>query len=211
MSTTLNKDKKAFNVRYLATTGIFGALAAVLMMLSFSVPFMPSFIKLDFSELPALIASFSMGPGYGVAVCLIKNLINLPMTTTSGVGELSNFVLGCCLVLPAGLVYKFKKNRWAALVSALIGSLAMAMVSLPSNFFVMYPFYQKFMPIDQIINMYAEIFPGIANLIPGVSPLFTCLLIFNVPFTFMKGALVTIITFLIYKRISPIIKGVKKK
>ena len=133
------------------------------------------------------------------------------MTTTSGVGELSNFVLGCCLVLPAGLVYKFKKNRWAALISALIGSATMAMVSLPSNFFIMYPVYQKFLPIDQIINMYAEIFPGIANLIPGVPPLFTCLLIFNVPFTFMKGALVTIITFLIYKRISPIIKGVKKK
>lgn len=205
----INK-KKFFNIRYIATTGILGALASVLMMISFSVPFMPSFIKLDFSELPALIASFSMGPVYGIAVCLIKNLINLPFTTTGGVGELSNFFLGCCFVLPAGLIYKFKKNLLSALLSALAGAATMASVSLASNYFVMYPVYEKFLPIDAIIGMYAEIFPGVVNLIPGAPPLFTCLLIFNVPFTFLKGALVTIITFLIYKRISPIIKGVKK-
>ena len=202
-------NKKFLNIRYIATTGILGALASVLMMISFSVPFMPSFIKLDFSELPALIASFSMGPIYGVAVCLIKNLVNLPMTTTGGVGELSNFILGCCFVLPAGLIYKFKKNRWTALISALTGAAAMAIISLASNYFVMYPVYQKFLPLDAIIGMYADIFPGIFNLIPGAPPLFTCLLIFNVPFTFLKGALVTLITFLIYKRISPIIKGIK--
>ena len=206
----LKEAKSAIKVRYLATTGILGALATVLMMLSFSVPFMPSFIKLDFSELPALIAAFSIGPVYGVAVCLIKNLINLTMTTTGGVGELSNFLLGCCFVFPAGLIYKFKKTRFSALISSFVGSLFMALASLPLNYFVTYPVYTKFMPIDLIIDMYVEIFPATANLIPGVPPLFTCLLIFNVPFTFLKGLLVTIITFLIYKRISPIIKGIKK-
>lgn len=210
MKPTETKANNAFKIRYLATTGILGALSTVLMMISFSVPFMPSFIKLDFSELPALIASFSMGPIYGVAVCLIKNLINLPMTTTGGVGELANFLLGCCLVLPAGFIYRFKRNRLVALFSALAGSLIMALVGLPLNYFVTYPVYTKFMPIEAIINMYTEILPGVANLIPGVPPLFTCLLIFNLPFTFLKGALVTIITFFIYKRISPIIKGVKK-
>ncbi len=206
-----NKNKGGINIRYIAATGVFGALSAVLMMLSFSVPFMPAFIKLDFSELPALITAFSMGPVYGVAVCLIKNLINLPFTTTGGIGELANFVLGCCLVLPAGLIYKFRKNRISALVSALIGSVCMAAVGLASNYFVMYPIYQKFLPIEQIINMYAEILPGAATFVPAASPLFNCLLIFNVPFTFLKGAIVTVITFLIYKRISPIIKGIKKK
>ena len=101
-------------MRFIAVTGILGAVSTVLMMLSFSVPFMPSFIKFDFSELPALIAAFSMGPLSGVAVCLIKNLINLTMTTTGGVGELSNFILGACLVLPAGLIYKYRKNRKTA-------------------------------------------------------------------------------------------------
>ena len=206
---TINK-KKFFNIRYIATTGILGAFASVLMLLNFPVPFLPSFIKFDFSELPALIAAFSMGPLYGVAVCLIKHLVNLPMTMTGGVGELSNFILGCCLVLPAGLIDKVKNNRWAALISALIGSAALAIISLPSNYFVTFPAYAKLMPVDLIIEKYAEIFPGVVNLIPNAPPLFTCLLLFNVPFTFLKGLSATIITFLIYKKISPIIKGVKK-
>ena len=184
-------------------TGILGAISTVLMMLSFSVPFMPSFIKLDFSELPALIASFSMGPLAGVSVCFIKNLVNVTMTTTGGVGELSNFLLGVCLVLPAGLVYKFRKNRLAAFLAALAGSLIMALASLPLNYFVTYPIYMNFMPIEAIVGMYEAIFPG-------VNGLFSCLLIFNVPFTFLKGFLVTVLTFVIYKHISPIIKGVKR-
>lgn len=190
-------------IRFIAMTGILGAISTVLMMLSFSVPFMPSFIKLDFSELPALIASFSMGPVAGVAVCFIKNLVNLTMTTTGGVGELSNFLLGVCLVLPAGLVYKFRKNRLAAFLAALAGSLIMALASLPLNYFVTYPIYMNFMPIEAIIGMYEAIFPG-------VNGLFSCLLIFNVPFTFLKGFLATVLTFVIYKHISPIIKGVKR-
>lgn len=205
------KTKFAQRIRFITVTGILGAVSTVLMMLSFSVPFMPSFIKFDLSELPALIASFSMGPISGVAVCLIKNLINLTMTTTGGVGELSNFILGVCLVLPAGLIYKYHKNRKAALLSALLGSFIMGIVSLPNNYFLTYPIYGKFMPIDTIVGMYAKIFPGVANVFPGMDPLFSCLLIFNVPYTFFKGLVVTVITFLIYKHISPIIKGTKRK
>ena len=77
--------KRSQNIRFIVMTGVLSAVSAVLMMLSFSVPFMPSFIKMDFSELPALIATYSMGPISGVLVCLIKNLINLPMTATGGV------------------------------------------------------------------------------------------------------------------------------
>ena len=181
-------------------TGILSAVSAILMMLSFSVPFMPSFIKMDFSELPALIAAYSMGPLSGVLVCLIKNLINLPMTTTGGVGELSNFVLGACLVLPAGLLYRYRKNRRIALLGAVVGSLTMALVSLPSNYFVMYPFYTRFLPLDKIIAMYQAIFPGVDGLL-------SCLLIFNVPYTFLKGMIDTLLTFVLYKRISPLLKG----
>ena len=194
-----NRNQK---IRFVVVTAMLGAMSAVLMMLSFSVPFMPSFIKMDFSEMPALVASFSMGPVSGVLVCLIKNLINVTMTTTGGVGELSNFVLGVCLVLPAGLIYRRRKNRASALIGALVGSLTMALVSLPSNYFVMYPFYTKFLPLDKIIGMYQAIFPG-------VDGLFSCLLIFNVPYTFLKGMIDTVFTFLLYKRISPLLKGKK--
>ena len=196
----IEKRRKRIPLRYLTATAVLSALSTVLMMLSFSVPFMPSFLKLDFSELPALIASFSMGPVSGVLVCLIKNLLNLPFSTTGGVGELCNFLLGACFVLPAGLIYRFRKNRRTALLAALLGALAMAFASLPLNYFISYPMYMKFLPLEQIIGMYQAIFPG-------VNGLFQCLLIFNVPFTFLKGLLDTILTFLVYKRISPLIHG----
>lgn len=199
-TSTSKKFSNSKKIRKLTVTGILGGVSTVLMMLSFSVPFMPSFIKFDFSELPALIAAFSMGPMSGVAVCLIKNLINLTMTTTGGVGELSNFLLGACFVLPAGIVYKYRKTRLSAFLSALLGSFAMAAISFPINYFVTYPMYSKMMPIEVIIGMYEAIFSGVDGLA-------SCLLIFNVPFTFFKGVVITLVTFLIYKHISPIIKG----
>jgi riboflavin transporter FmnP len=192
--------KRVSNVRFITVTAVLGAAATVLMMLSFSVPFMPAFIKLDFSELPALIATFSMGPWSGVLVCLIKNLINLPMTTTGGVGELSNFLLGVCLVLPSGLVYRFRHTRGAALFASVLGSVMMGLVSLPINYFVTYPIYSKFMPIETIVGMYQAIWPSVDGLL-------MCLLLFNVPFTCFKGLLDTLITFLIYKPLSPLLRG----
>lgn len=179
---------------------LLSALATVLMALSFSVPFMPSFIKMDFSELPALLASFSIGPGAGVLVCLVKNLINLPLTTTGGIGELSNFLLGVAFVLPAGLIYRFKKDRAGALIASGVGSLAMGLLSLPINYFVTYPIYAKMLPIATIVSMYQAI-------LPSVDGLLSCLIVFNMPYTFLKGVLNAIICFIIYKPLSPYLKG----
>ena len=194
-------EKNRQRIRYITVTGMLSALATLLMILEFSVPFlMPEFIKLDFSEMPALIAAFSMGPISGVTVCLIKNLIHLTVSTTSGVGELANFLLGCAFVLPAGLIYYYRKNRKMALIGSLMGAFAMAVISLPINYFVTYPFYSHFMPLEMIIGAYQKI-------VPGVDGLFWCLLFFNVPFTFLKGVLNAAITFLVYKHISPFIHG----
>ena len=190
--------------RKIAMTAMLSAVSAVLMFFSFNVPLMPPFIKMDLSELPALIASFSMGPLSGVTVCLVKNLINLFFTTTGGVGELSNFVLGASFVLTAGLIYKRKKTRMGALIGSVAGAAVMAVFSMFSNYYVVYPIYTKFLPIDQIIGMYQAINPN-------VDGLWQCLFIFNLPFTFLKGMVVAAITFLIYKHISPIIKGVRKQ
>ena len=187
-------------VRYLAMTAILSAVATVLMMLSFSVPLVPSFLKMDLSEMPALVASLSMGPWSGVLVCLIKNLINLPMTTTGGVGELANFLLGVVFVVPAGLIYRFMKNRRGALIATLSGCLIMAIICVPVNYFLTYPVYAKLMPLEVIIGMYQAI-------LPSVNGLLECLLIFNVPFTFVRGLIDVAVTFLIYKRISRLIKG----
>jgi riboflavin transporter FmnP len=195
--------RKKINVRTITMTGLFGALSAVLMMFSFNVPLMPSFIKMDFSELPALIAAFSMGPLSGVMVCLVKNLINLMFSTTGGVGELSNFILGCAFVMPAGLIYKHKKSKKSAFLGSLAGAVIMAVISVFSNYFVVYPVYTMFMPMEAIIGMYQAIYSGVENL-------WQALLIFNMPFTFLKGMCSVVITFIIYKHISPIIKGTHK-
>lgn len=191
---------KVSNARKIVMTAMLSALSTVLMFLSFNVPLMPSFIKMDLSELPALIASFSLGPLSGVMVCLIKNLINLMNTTTGGVGEFSNFVLGASFVAPAGYLYRYMKGRKGALIGSLIGAAAMAIISVFSNYYVVYPIYTNFMPMEVILGMYQAIYPGVKSL-------WDALLIFNMPFTFIKGLFSVLITFAIYKRISPIIKG----
>ena len=174
------------------------AIAAALMFLEFSVPLIPSFVKLDISDLPALLATFSLGPVYGVAVCLIKNIISLTHSTSSGVGELCNFLLGAVFVFSTGLVYNKMKNRKGALIGSLIGAFVMAALSLPINYYITYPFYENFMPIEAIIDAYQLIYSGVNNL-------WDCLLIFNAPFTFVKGLIDVGLTFLIYKRLSPIL------
>ena len=187
--------------RALAMTAMLGALASVLMFVQFPIPFLiPSFIEMDVSELPSLIASFALGPWYGVAVCLIKNLVHATVTTTGGVGEISNFLLGAAFVLPAGYFYCYKKNRIGALLGSIVGALVSAALSFPINLYLTYPIYTQFMPLEAILGMYRE-------LIPSVDSLEMCLLVFNVPFNVLKGGLVTALTFLVYKPLSRFIKG----
>ena len=196
------KPRKTVSPRAIAATAMMGAASAVLMLLSFPMPFLiPGFIKMDFSELPALIASFALGPWWGVLVCLLKNLINVTMTTTGGVGELANFLLGAAFVLPAGYLYRLKKNRGGALLGSVAGAVASAALSFPINLFITDPFYAATMiPMETIVGMYSA-------LLPSVDTLEECLLIFNLPFTLLKGVIVTGLTFLVYKPLSVLIKG----
>ena len=189
-------------VRRLCGTAMLGAVAYVLMFLEFPIPLIPSFIKLDFSELPALIAAFAYGPVSGVAVCLIKNLIHLINTQSGGVGELSNFILGAVFVFTAGMVYKKLHTKNGAALGALIGAVIMALISIPSNYFIVYPVYTVFMPMEAIIGAYKAINPN-------VNTLMDCLITFNMPFTFFKGLCSFIITIFIYKPLSPILHGYK--
>ena len=191
------------HIRTMAATAVLSALSCVLMYLEFSVPLVPSFLKLDFSDLPALIASFAFGPVSGVVVALVKNLIHLPMTTTGGAGELANFLLCVCFVVPAGLLYRLVKGKKGALVGSLGGTVLMALVSLPVNYYITYPVYTSFMPMEAILGMYQA-------LNPVVTDLWSALLMFNLPFNLFKGLLNVGITFAIYKKISPLLHGVKK-
>ena len=200
----------------IAVTAMLSAAATVLMFLEFPIPFLiPSFVELDFSELPALLAAFSLGPVSGVIVCLVKNVIKgLLFSGTGGVGEMCNFLLGICFVIPAGLIYRYKRTRSGALAGALVGALIMALCSIPVNYFISYPVYTKFLPMDVIISMYQEIIQSFNGLLsragapfalPAVNGLLGCLIAFNAPFTLLKGLLDMGLCFLIYKPLSPLL------
>ena len=201
------KEKK-INIRMLTFTAIMSAVSTVLMYLQFPMPFIiPAFIQMDFSELPALIVAFAYGPIAGVAVCLIKNLLHLFGSTTMGVGELSNFLLGASFVFTAGLIYKNNKSRMGALLGTLIGAAFMAVISFPINLFITYPFFTAVFfggnPAP-IMGMYQALLPW-ADTLPKA------LLVFNVPFNFvLKGLANAAIAFLVYKSLSPVLKGRSK-
>lgn len=193
------------SARNMAVTAMLAAVATVLMFLDFSLPmFIPAFVKMDISELPALLASFSLGPVYGIVVCLIKNLFNLLFHgSTGGIGELCNFLLGAAFTGVAGLIYQHKKTRKMAVIAALAGAAAMALVSVPVNYFISYPVYAKlFGGLDNIIAAYQA-------LRPGTNGLLECLVVFNLPFTLVKGLIDAVLCFLIYKPLSPILHGRK--
>ena len=194
--------KNKFNARYVAVTGMLSAIGFILMYVEFSVPVMPPFIKMDLSELPALIGSFAYGPLCGILICLIKNLLHMPVSSTACVGEFANFLLGAVFVGTAGLIYKKKKSKKNAAVAAALGALFMGLLCIPVNYFITYPFYYNFMPKEAILGAYQVI-------IPSMKSILQCLICFNFPFTTVKGLISVAISLVVYKHLSPILKGKK--
>ena len=193
---SVNKTRK------LVGTAMLSAVGAILMYIGIKLPFMPSFITLDMADLPALIGSFAYGPARGAVICVLKNLLHLLIqgSQTGGVGEISNALLGIFFVVPAGLIYNKIKSKKGAFIGALVGAVAMAVMSIFSNYNFVYPVYTNFMPMEAIIAAYSAINPKVTNL-------WQALIMFNMPFTFMKGMISLAISMLIYKPLSPILKG----
>lgn len=190
----------------LAVAALLTAVAAVLQFIEFAIPLIPAFIKLDISDLPALLGTFSLGPVYGVAIQLVKNLLHLPFGASACVGELSNFLHGSVFVAVAGIVYMRHKSRRSALIGSIAGAAAMALVCLPLNYFFVYPAFVVIygLPLEGIVGMYEAILGGVSGMLTD-NALLNCLLIFNVPFTFCKGLLDVVLCFLIYKPLSPLL------
>ena len=189
----------------LTVAAMLSAVAFILMFIEFPIPMLiPAFIKMDFSDLPALLGAFALGPVYGVIISFMKNLLHIVIkgTSTACVGELSNFILGAIFSAVAGYLYKHHKSRKTAIIGAVAGAVAMGVLSVPSNYFVVYPAYVQFyhMPLEAILGMYQAILPSADSLIK-------CLIIFNLPFTLVKGLLDAVICMLIYKPLSPILHG----
>ena len=189
----------------LTVAAMLSAVAFILMFIEFPIPMpIPAFIKMDFSDLPALLGAFALGPVYGVIISFMKNLLHIVIkgTSTACVGELSNFILGAIFSAVAGYIYKHHKSRKTAIIGAVAGAVAMGVLSVPSNYFVVYPAYVQFyhMPLEAILGMYQAILPSADSLIK-------CLIIFNLPFTLVKGLLDAVLCMLIYKPLSPILHG----
>lgn len=201
-TTQKETNKSKVSTRFIAGVAMLSALAFVLQYFEFPIPIMPGFIKFDFSDLPALIGAFAYGPVAGIAVELVKNILHCAVSQSATVGELSNFILGAVFAGTAGFVYKHKKTKKMAILGAVLGSVIMGLISIPSNYFIVYPFYYKAynMPAEVILSLYQAILPSVKSILQ-------CLVTFNLPFTIVKGLISTVITMLIYKPLSPILKG----
>ena len=191
--------------RTLVEIGMLGAIATVLMLFEFPIPFIaPPFYEMDLSEVPVLIGAFALGPMAGATIELIKILINLMIngTATAFVGEIGNYIIGCSFIIPAAVIYKKKKSKKNALIAMIVGTLTMAVFGCFLNAYVLLPTYAAAfgMPIDAIIGMGSAINPSITNIM-------TFVVIAVAPFNIIKGIVVSLITMLIYKHISPILKG----
>ena len=201
-SSARNQSGTAFQTRYIAFTGVFGAIAAVLMFLEIPLPFAPSFYQLDFSEVPVLIGTFAMGPVSGLLIELIKILVHLVVkgTHTAGVGEAASFMIGAALLIPAGIIYRRHKTRKTALIGMACGTLTMVVAGCFINAFILLPTYAKAfgMPMDALIGMGTAVNKNVHNLQ-------TFALFCVAPFNLFKGVVVSAVTYVLYKHVSVLI------
>ena len=197
-------QRKRLKTRHIAVVGMLSAIAVVLFLFEIPLPFAPSFYELDFSELPVLIGSFALGPVAGVTIELCKILLKLVIkgTTTAFVGDFANFIIGCSMIVPAAVIYHKFKSKKSAVVSLVTGTAVMTVFGSLFNAFYLLPAFAQLygMPLDAIIEMGSAINSSINSVA-------TLVLFAVVPFNILKGALLTILTMLLYKHISPIIKG----
>lgn len=187
---------------YFAKVSVLAVIAALIMLLKFPLPFAPSFYKLDLSGVASLIAGFALGPVAGVLTELIKVLLNLIMdgTSTAFIGEAANFAMSVAFILPASLIYKHKKSLSGAIIGMVAGTVSLVFFGAIINYYVLIPAFAKFVfPLDKIISSGNKVNSSIDSL-------FTLVMLATVPFNLVKGLACSLLTALVYKRVSPILK-----
>ena len=187
----------------LVMAALLGALAAILMVLDFNVPLAPGFIKFDFSDFPVLIGGFVFGPVTGVLIAFLKIVLNLLFkpTTTMFVGEASNFILSVCYMGVACLYYRNHRTKKGAVIGMELATVATSVLAIFSNILVMFPMYAKLfgMSMQQIVGMVSAVNPFVKDIT-------TMVLASLVPFNLFKYGVISIITFVSYKKIEVILK-----
>lgn len=199
---SIEKSRKTavLSVRTISMTAMLSAVAYLLAFVEFPVPLSPSFARMDLSDLPALIGAFAFGPLSGLLIELVKNALQLLTTSTGGIGEIANFLMGAAYVVTAGFIYKRHKTKKTALAVCVLASVVMGIAAALANYFILLPLFENFMPLDQLIASFAEFLPFIHTKLDVV--------LFNAfPFNLLKGLVIGGVTMLIYKRLTPILKG----
>ena len=190
-------------VRTMAQVGMLSAIAVVLMLFEIPLPFLaPPFYQLDFSEVPALIGGFALGPVAGILIELVKVLLHMMIkgSATAGVGDLANFLIGCSFLVPASLIYRMHKTRRVAIAGMAVGTVSMAIIGCVLNAFVLLPAYTVIMPMETILEAGKAVNANIDSV-------FTFVLIAVAPFNLVKGVVVSLVTLVLYKYISRLLKG----
>lgn len=199
-----NSKVKLLSARGLTVMSLLSAISVVLMIFSIPLWFAPNFYKIDLSEVPILIGAFTLGPVAGVVIEFIKILLNLVLkgTDTAFVGEIANFLLGCSLVVPSAIIYHRNKNIKSAILGMVVGTISFIVVGSLLNAYVLLPTYAKIygMPLNGLVKMGTAVNPNITSLN-------TFILLAVVPFNLIKGVLASVLTGMLYKSVSPIIKG----
>ena len=200
-STTFNRKRRNWvSTRTITITALLASISYILAFIELPVPLSPSFARMDLSDIPALIGAFVFGPVTGVIIELIKNVLQLLSTSTAGVGELANFLIGASYVWIAGFIYKYKRTKKGAISAYIISSIVMGVVAMIVNYFILLPLFETFMPLDQLIASFSEFLPFIQTKLDVV--------LYNVlPFNIIKGLVVGLVTMVVYKKLTPVLKG----
>ncbi len=196
------KNHRSLPVQYLTRISILTALAAVL-FLTLEIPVV-AFYKLDFSAVPVLLGAFSMGPGPALIILALKEVIHLLLKglgTTLGIGDLADFIMTAAFILPAGLLYRRHKTRKQAILGMALGTLCTIVVAVLTNWLLLFPTYMAayHMDLQGIIGMASKA-------LPFVDTEWKLLLFVTAPFNLLKGCVISLITALIYKPLSPLLK-----
>lgn len=204
MSKTISLSVKKQNttpaVRKVTMTAMLAAISYIMAFAEFPVPLSPSFARMELSDFPALIGAFAFGPSIGVMIELVKNGLQLLSTSTGGVGELANFLMGSSYVLTAGLIYKWHKTKKTAVISCVAGSIVMGITAAVTNYCILLPMFETFMPMDQLIESFGMFIPFINTKLDVV--------LYNAfPFNLLKGLVIGAFTMMVYKHLTPVLKG----
>ena len=203
-----SRDDARMKVKKIAFIGLMGAVSAVLMLFRFPIPFMPPFLSFDLSGLMEMLGGFMFGPMAAACIIVVKILLQLVMqgSFSLGTGELQNLILSCSYVLPALIIYHRNKTKKMAITGMAVSTIFVSVMAVFTNLYLIIPFYVKLfgMSMDDIITMCRTVNPAMKNV--------TSMAVFGLlPFKLIKYGVTSLVTFIVYKRLSRVIKGIISK